>query len=216
MRTVVIDIETTPNQSELKYEESLLRAPKTYKDPEKIRAYIGKQKLALKEKMALQDSANISMIGVLVEGKLYSFCSFPAPEMPEIKTFAAGSEAEMMEQFGKFLETLDQSDILVSHNGHYFDLPKIRLGFAKNDMPVPEAMENEHIDIMFEFTRKFSVSRSPYIKLTEICHRLNIPEKGIGGEEYPKMIQRKEYAWAILYNALDLVKTYMAFMKITR
>lgn len=119
MKRFVLDVETEPNQELIDLFVSRIKAPKTYKDPEKIELYILKQKEELTKKMSVDvDFCKIKCIGLKEDD-----------EPAKIVTLE-----HLIEKLYKQIEVIPETTTgykerrffdLITFNGKRFDLPVI-------------------------------------------------------------------------------------------
>ena len=108
--------------------------------------------------------------------------------------------------------------MLVTFNGYFFDLPKIRNAYARHSLPVPELFCPgwAHVDLMLKYTKHFSIKRDQYISMDEVVQTLGIATGGkqISGAEFPKMVEDGRQLEAVLYNVMDCLLTEQIFFRI--
>ncbi len=135
IKKYILDIETKPQENLVEVCKNNIKVPKTYKDEEKIQAYIKEKVKELKNKMSVDtDYADIICIGLKEIGKEPKLIS------------------------NKELEELFKKDIvLITYNGKGFDIPLLIKYGIKNNLDLPYKRLREmtkryselwHIDLM--------------------------------------------------------------------
>lgn len=209
---VVIDIETVSDPNAFDREVSYLTPPKTYKQQEAIDRWMEKQKEALREKMAAKNSAHIMMIGIKIPCEIIIMHQLSSnPQIDGIKSIQLPDELSMMTLFYEYIESLHEPEF-VTFNGANFDFPKLRLGMARHNISVPEALfSSPHKDMMWRFHKKFSVNPgNKWPSMKEVADSLGLPNKTMNGADFYKLaVDPDKHETAILYNAIDLILTEM-------
>lgn len=112
-----IDIETKPQANLVELYTKGIKAPKTYKDEEKIKEYIENKANEFKKKMSVDtDYADIICIGIKELGK-------------EPKLYYK----ETIEQFFKE----NEKPVFITFNGKKFDIPLLMKWGIKNNLDLP-------------------------------------------------------------------------------
>jgi len=119
----IIDLESKPQEDLIDIYTGTIKAPKTYKDEDKIKEYIEKEKAKKRKKMSVDpDFAKIICIGIRelgCESKLYTL--------------------EDMPQWFKD----NPNPVFISYNGSKFDIPLLIKAGLKNDLDLPYRMLKE-------------------------------------------------------------------------
>lgn len=177
-----IDIETMPNM-EVAHLLPEVKASKTLKDPEKIKADIEKKKQEQIDKMALSpEFGKIACIGIYGEGR---------------KEVLVGDEKEMLESFFNFFRTSEVYTKFITFNGKNFDMDFIHkralhYGIVKlstmKDWTDKYTHNEFHIDLMQEYCKY-----GEYKKL-DLLASIYLGEKKIEFDvkQIPEMVKTKE------------------------
>ena len=134
-----IDIESKPQANLVELYTKGIKAPKTYKDEEKIKEYIENKANEFKKKMSVDtDYADIICIGIKELGK-------------EPKLYYK----ETIEQFFKE----NENPVFITFNGKKFDIPLLMKWGIKNNLDLP-------YQYLKEMTKRWSAER--HIDLQEV------------------------------------------------
>lgn len=232
VRRVTLDIETmNPSPEALEMETRFLKAAGNIKDANKKAANLAKKQQAMEEKGGVSNSAPVACIGTLFDGLPLFFSAFPSRFTDDEKAVLAGmgitlfeadSEVAIMMQFAGVINALcDENTRLVTHNGKDFDMPKIRLAFARNNIsPIPRVLLHNFVsDTMIHFYASFSCKhegngKTPFISLEEVCAQVRVPfTKGMEAAEVPAAIVRGERLKVALYCMADVMATNSADLR---
>lgn len=154
MTNIFLDIETKPNPKLIDLFTSKIKAPKTYKDEEKIKAYIEEKKSDLVKQMSTDiDFCEISLIGIKINDdpakliQLFELLDL-LNEHLKIKAEPASDYQERVLNFR-----------LITFNGKKFDLPVIIREAIRQGLDAP-------FRELKEWTKKFKTSH--HIDLMEL------------------------------------------------
>lgn len=160
MSYFIIDIETVPNRELTDVFTDGITAPKSYKDPDKIHAYIREKEANARKEMSLDpDFCEILCIGIKEEGK--------DGVLMTIEEFAQWLKGYYTTEDGGKVYNLHRK--MVTFNGKQFDIPIIlREGIRKGiDLPYRELMQQcskynakNHIDLMQELATGYNEFKS--------------------------------------------------------
>ena len=214
----VVDIETAdPTPEDLEMEKRFMKNG-NLKDPEKIRA---KQDAI---RGGLTDSAPIFCIGIKTPDKLAVFSWGKLSREEEALLMSQGilgitavNEIDMMLMFAAYLNSLPENTRFITWNGEHFDLPKLRMKYAKYDVENPKHLfYYQHTDLMLEF-KKFSVADVFYPGLEYAAEKLGVPfHKALTGAQVPEFVRDGRHCEVILYNALDCLVEEQIARKLLR
>ncbi len=152
MKTLFLDIETKPNDKLINLFTSKIKAPKTYKDPEKITAYIEEKKQELVKNMSVDvDFCEIKCICIKVDDNQAREISLV--DLIDLLNEHMTIKSELASDYEK--RVLDFR--LVTFNGKKFDLPVIIREALRNNLIAPykelktwtkRFQVSNHIDLM--------------------------------------------------------------------
>ena len=120
--------------------------------------------------------------------------------------FASG--ADMLFVLRSWLTVnIDLYTTIIGHNLR-FDLNKLRLSYARQGLRLPEALvaaEQSTCCTMSLFTRRFSLSGSPFVSVADACEMVNIKhhKDTLEGSQVQAMIDAGEFDAVLNYAALD-------------
>lgn len=226
MSYLILDIETgAAGEAALEMAKNQLKPNSNIKDPKKKEANLDEKKVKLLDRAELLDSSPITCVGG--KTKLGTYCVTSFKHGYETELLEAGIETEQKENERDLLISLasyansshfDEETTLVTFNGYFFDLPKIRNAYARNSLQVPELFSPgwAHVDLMLRYAKHFSIKRDQYISMDEVVQTLGIATGGkqISGAEFPKMIEDGRQLEAVLYNVMDCLLTEQIFFRI--
>ena len=126
---IYFDIETEAlPEEELKHDLPFFEAPKTYKDPEKIAAYIEKKRLEYVEKAALSPlTGRVLAVGVASD--------------KDGQGGFEGDEDYLLGEFWKYFRHNNEAQ-WIGHNTHNFDWPFLIKRSWKLGVPVPSGIRD--------------------------------------------------------------------------
>ncbi len=230
---LTIDIETlSPTNEGMKLELELVKPSGGCKlDASKEKSIKEKREKIIKDGGGLTDMAKIAMIGVKLPDPAQPYLNFTILPITEeekaslleqhILALPAESEADMLTMFTRFMDKeTHEETVLVSHNGIFFDFPKIRRAIAWEGLLYPRLLHPLFFPKQFDLITKwklFTVNNDDkqFVKLHAIVKKLGISTIGkqTDGKEFPRMVERGELVKSIFYNCLDLGYTEAAALK---
>lgn len=152
MKTIFLDLETCPSEKLINLFTSKIKAPKTYKDPEKIAAYIEEKKADLVKQMSVDvDFCEIKCIGIKVDDEPAKIISLP--DLVKLFNDHIEVKAELASEYKERVVNFR----LVTFNGKKFDLPVIIREAIRNGIEAPfkelkawtkRYQVSNHIDLM--------------------------------------------------------------------
>lgn len=152
MKTIVLDIETKPSEKLIEIFTSRIKAPKTYKDADKIKAYIEEKKADLVKQMSTDvDFCDIKCIAIKIDEEPAKIVSLQ--EVIELLDEHTTVKAENTSEF----QNRALSWRLITFNGKTFDLPVLIRQSLKTGLVAPYNWLKEattkyriynHIDLM--------------------------------------------------------------------
>nr|AKH47019.1 hypothetical protein [uncultured marine virus] len=191
---IILDIETKPQASLVELFSRGIKAPKTYKDPAKIKEYIENKKAGSKKGMSVDtDYADILCVGVY-------------------DTELNGGTAYVVEP-DQLPEILEKEQMVVTFNGKKFDIPLIIKYGIKHGLDLPYARlklmmkrydNSRHIDLMEELGQGNFRSLDEYLQIY-----LGISKKPIDFETASDE-EIKEHCME------DIVNTYKLYKKFSK
>lgn len=132
MKTIILDLETKPNEKLISLFTSKIKAPKTYKDPEKIVSYIEEKKQELVKSMSVDvDFCEIKCIGIKEDeapARVITLKELIKLFSEHIKV-KSETTSEFEQRVVKFR--------LVTFNGKKFDLPVIIREAIRQQLDAP-------------------------------------------------------------------------------
>lgn len=203
MKTIVFDIETGPRpDTEISNLIPAFEAPKNYKDPDKIAAYISEERAAWLEKAALSAiTGQILAIGFREGGQ---------------NNIISGDEKVMLQAFWQSAEdAARQGKRLVGFNIDRFDLPFLVRRSWFHCVPVPAGIITSRgysnpevfVDLMKEWQ---AGDRQEFISLDRLASFLGLGAKNGDGKEFAKLwATERSLAIAYLENDLTLTEKIM-------
>lgn len=202
---VFFDIETAPLPvEELAADMPFFEAPKTYKDPEKIAAYVEKKRGEYVEKAALSPlTGRVLCIGIKdAKGNRGVF---------------EGPEEALLDEFWKYFR-LNREAQWIGHNTHGFDWPFLIKRSWKLGVGVPSGIRDGRYykknlrDTMEMFCGGAYGER---ISLDRLGRFLGVGDKGgASGAMFAELYETdKEAAMDYLYNDLDLTQAVFERMQ---
>ena len=202
---IFFDIETEAlSMKELQDDLPFFNAPSTYKDPEKIAAYVEKKRLEYVEKAALSPlTGRVLAIGI--------------KSTKDGQGVFEGAEDYLLAEFWKYFR-LNSEAQWVGHNTHSFDWPFLIKRSWKLGVPVPPGIKDGRWyrpnlrDTMEMFTGGGYGER---IGLDRLGRFLGVGSKdGQSGAHFAETYHSdKEAAIAYLYNDLDLTEAVFKKMQ---
>lgn len=218
---ITLDIETRhATESELAIEARFLKPSGGCKtDKAKAKSLEDKQ-FALAERSALTDACQIGCVGLFCDGRqLISFTSFSTVVL-DYPVVVGTTEKIMLQNLGMFLEgATDAATQLVTFNGRGFDIPKLRLAFARNGVRLPDILRPFaspiHTDVMLLYGKYYSIKGAPFVSLNEVAAQLGIESQPVmSGADVPDAINNGNGDVVILYNLLDCILTDLAYCRL--
>jgi hypothetical protein len=217
---ITLDIETRhATDSELALEARFLKPSGNCKTEASQAKSLREKQENLAEKSALTDACQIGCVGLFCDGRqLLSFTSFPVYNSFEYSVVNGASERVMIMNLGMFLEgATDAATQLVTFNGRGFDIPKLRLAFARNGVRMPDILRPFsspiHTDVMRLYGKYYSIKE--YVSLDEVVAQLGIDTTPImSGADDPDAIENGQGEAVVLYNLLDCILTDLAYCRL--
>ncbi|MCP3663983.1 MAG: hypothetical protein GY696_16080 [Gammaproteobacteria bacterium] len=223
---IVLDIETGAAEgAALEMEKSLLKPASNIKDPKKIEANLAKKIKGAEEKAALLDSAPITCVGGKTPYGIFVVTSFKYGFDDEL--FSAGidscqedNELKLLKSLAEFVDSqlYDEETVLVTFNGYHFDIPKLRLAYARNNLEVPDLFcpGRPHVDTMIRYCKYFTVNNVIMCSIGEVVQKLGITESGklVSGKLFPELVKEGRGLEAVLYNVIDCLMTEQIYFRI--
>lgn len=169
------DIETYHNMKSLEYDDTDVKAPGNYKDPDKIEHYIANARAKQIEKHPLYWWTG--KIICIVARKFKS-------DEPQHVIFSGEDEKIILEHFTTFLVgDVCNTVHLIGKSSNHFDIPFIIGRYLANDMPIPNALTlrgwNECIDDLLSYSKHCDQRTS----LKNYAFGLNIEGKSACAEQ---------------------------------
>jgi len=219
---ITLDIETRhATESELALEAHFLKPSGNCKTEAARGKSLKDKQDGLAEKSALTDACQIGCVGLFCDSqRLVSFTSFPVYDSLEYSVISGATEKVMLLNLGMFLEgATDAATQLVTFNGRGFDIPKLRLAFARNGVRLPDILRPFsspiHTDVMLLYGKYYSIKGAPYVSLNEVAAQLGIDTTPImSGADVPDAIENGQGEAVILYNLLDCILTDLAYCRL--
>lgn len=238
----IFDVETTePAPEEVaRMEADWLEnwePPANYKDAEKIAAYKAEQLAKWRERLALADEAPLAMIGVMFPEETMILHGVKKHAVKwlgkngkrdrvSIEGFAG--ESRLIEATIQVLEARIRERALgVGHNIYGFDLPKLRLAAARNNLRLPDALRvkihdemerPQMLDTMHHFCRYFARSGQLFISAAEMQRKLGLPAllEGVAdGKDVPRLLAAGKVEQVAIKLFADLVGCRDSFLRMT-
>lgn len=179
---------------------------------------------------ALLDSATIAVVAVAGTSKIaIEHCVGGAattalPGKPADTDYGCvtgwASEREMLQEVDGLIRNCATEDtLLVGHNIKGFDLPRLRMAYVRNGLPMPPWLSHLQpcYDIMKEYCRGFSVERQELISFDDVMRGLGMEShKGIiSGADIGRLIEAGDVETITRYASLDVQKESEAFLLMT-
>lgn len=223
-----LDIETTAGRPE-SAEEYCRRfwSPDARWAPETIgRRYLealGKKR----EKLALLDAAGIAVIAIRDSSTLrpVTVTHGRGEQSPEVREWGViggyADERRLLIGLREFLNGhTDEGTLLVGHNVHGFDLPRLRFAYLRAGLQLPGILASpgvEVFDTMREFARRFSVEREEFIGLATVLDKLGMPnhKELMDGSQIDSLLGTGQLEAVLKYAALDVLCESEVFLRMT-
>ena len=131
------------------------------------------------------------------------------------------NERDMLRTLRNLMDArVDPNTRLVAHNGRRFDAPKLRGGFARHGIRLPECFiggDQQLVDLMDVYCRYFSTERDIMISLSEVCEDLHIgnPKDNIDGSQVPELHAAGEFDRLIAYALADVLAEEAVYLRLT-
>lgn len=213
--------------------------PENYKDPEKIEEKkqrdLQKKVSKVRERAALMDESPVMMIGLMFaeETMILHGCKRHAAKWlgkdgkrNRVSIEGFSGEKALMEAAITTLDARIRPDTMgVGHNIYGFDLPKLRLAAARNDLRLPDALrvkihedmeKPRMLDTMHFFCRYFARSGQMMIKASVMQRRLGLAPllEGVAdGKDVPKMLADGKVEQVAIKLFADLVGCRDSFLR---
>lgn len=213
---VVVDIETAAAKPEdVEAEFRRIWSPdKRWKDETIIKRY--REALAkAEERGALADTAPIVAIALKSNVATYVLHTLdvkrPASSRPGVAAIRFPTETEMLIGMAGIIDQNVGPDTLIAgFNIRSFDLPKVRLALARNQVRIPSALvsrEQPSMDLMIEFCQRYSVTRETMIALEVVLQCFGIPnhKRFVDSPLIPDLVARGEGDLILDYSVLDIL-----------
>lgn len=149
---IILDIETKPNEKLIELFTSRIKAPKTYKDENKIKAYIEEKKVEAVKGMSVDiDYAEIKLIGIKIDEEPAKIIT-----LEELISFLNEHIEVKSETITEFVNRVIHFN-LITFNGKKFDLPIIIRECIRQKLDAPlkdlkgmckRFQTGAHIDLM--------------------------------------------------------------------
>lgn len=216
---ITLDVETCHVDEKLLVEEiERYRPPSNAKDEEKSREKYAEK---VREKDALLDSAPIGCVAIKTSRMLRVFNGVDnSPyKLSHAEVISCGNEAKMLYTMRKHLNEMTSPETgLNGFNIYGFDLPKLRIGYIRNRLILPEILKPRlHpedkkqlvLDMMQVFLKYFTSDQrgKPMISLREVAYRFKLPNYKdlIDGSMIPDLIAKGEIRKVLNYNSADVI-----------
>ena len=135
-------------------------------------------------------------------------------------------EKQLCETVASLLGLIDDETLLVGWGIKRFDLPKLRLAFARNGLALPAFLaprvcgddeDQPMFDACCKFGRYFSRVGNDFTSLKRAAELLRIDgHKGVcDGSMAPVLHEEKRYAELATYCALDVLMEQQIFLRLT-
>jgi hypothetical protein len=226
---LVIDIETADAP-----EEAIIAAFQAWKpdartkDLKKIAEQRIEAQNRIRERAALLDAAPIICIGCKGPGLALLFDGMQTvpTNLPGWTVIPSGDERGMLIAFRTWLDQgTDPDTLLIGQNIYGWDLPKLRGGFARHRLRLPQCLQprlnesdRQPVSDLQRMYCAFSVQHPDQRpSLDEIAAGLDITRhKHItDGSQVPAMYKRGEFQLILSYCALDCVVEEQAYLRMT-
>lgn len=227
MRYMALDIETgAATIAALSNDLSRCKPNANTKDPAKRVEQVKRKQQSVIEKSALTNAAPIMCIGLKDNDSISIFTAYDFAGSEKIinagiNLVIGDSEIDILHNVTNYIthEKYMGYDLIVTFNGRGFDLPKIRLAYARNGLSdyMPEVFRPNfpHIDLMIEYCKYYSVGNKMFCSFEDACIDLGIIETGkafSGGLFHELVNEGKEFE-ATIYNGLDCLLTEQMYFK---
>lgn len=220
-----LDIETRPPGSPEEIEAEVHRSwrpAKTWKT-----LTIGERYQQAMEKArgrrAVMDCAEIVIVSLKTPCELLVLHCFKA-EPPRLLNGATvegfASNADMLIALRSWLiANVDLDTTIIGHNLR-FDLNKLRLGYARQGLRLPEALvvaEQSTCCTMSLFARRFMLSETRFVSLADACEMIGLEhhKDTLDGSQLEGMIAAGEFDTVLNYAALDVVLECNLWLRLT-
>ncbi len=222
---VVIDIETSPpgNPQDIEAEiHRTWRPSKTWKTLTIGERYQQAMEKA-RDRGALLDCAEIVIASIKTPHELlvlHCLKEEPARLLSAATVQGFSSNAEMLVALRSWLQAnIDVDTVIIGHNLR-FDLNKLRLGYARQGLRLPEALvvaEQSTCCTMSLFSRRFSLGDTKFVSLVDGCEAVGIPhhKDTLDGSQLQGMIDAGEIDAVLTYAALDASLEASLWLRLT-
>jgi len=226
MKYVALDIETgAATGAALEMEQDLIRPNANIKNEDKKRLNVEEKRLKAKDRAALLDSSPITCVGAKTETNIFSVTSFEfgyQEELAEIGILShqESTEKDLLVSLAAFVDSAvtDENTVLVTFNGMGFDLPKLRLAYARHSLEIPDMFCPgwHHIDLMLRYCKYYTIKKDYMVCMSTVLKKLGIATGGkqISGKLFPEMVDEGKYLEAVLYNVIDCIMTEQIYFRI--
>ena len=228
---LIIDIETgRASEEAIAARVADWKPPSNMVDPEKIEARRKEFAETAAERSPLWDESPIVSVAVF-NPELKCPAVFIQSENPievaDVAVVTSADEKTLLSNLSQALNQItDEDTVLSGWNVDKFDFRKLRLGFARNGLPLPQCLtpsigpeDGQPIfDLMKAFSYKFSVeARDCYTSLVRGAQLLGIEDHKniVNGSEVPNLFKDGKVQEIALYNALDVLLENKVFERLS-
>lgn len=227
---LVIDIETGDAPAEaVAAAIADWKAPANVKDPEKIEVRRQEAIAKFNGKAALLDASPILCVAIQTDRArlVFNGMDASAPTIDGWPVVPCGDERGLLLALRAWLDAnTGPETMLAGHNLRAFDLPKIRHGYIRHGLKLPNVLrpklgdeaKNEVVDTATLF-KAFSMEHRddfcPALDTVAASFGIPRPKQHMTGADCPRLFREGEFATILIYCAVDVATTARAYQLMT-
>ena len=228
---LIIDIETgRADEETIAARVATWKPPGNLVDPEKTEARRKEFAENAAQKSSLWDESPIVSVGLYnpeLKKPVVFIRSETEIQVEDALVVVAGDEKNLLSSLGQLLnQVTDPETVLSGWNVEKFDFRKLRLGYGREDLPLPRCLtpsvgveENQPIfDLMKTFSYKFSIeARDCYTSLSRGAQLLGIEDHKnvVDGSKIPILFNEGRVKEIAMYNAPDVLLEDQIFQRLS-
>jgi hypothetical protein len=195
------------------------KAPSNWK-AETVEAKRAEAAEKIREKAALLDASPILCVGLRSDREAVMFNGMGELEPLDLPGWTIEShpdERAMLAALGAWLNAhTDDQTALVGHNVRAFDLPKLRGGFVRHQLPLPACLkprdgQSQPVTDTMSLFKSFSMEhRDDFaVSLDVVAHAFSVPrpKQYVSGADVPRLHREGQTAPILTYCCIDVDAT---------